>query len=94
MTPDLNDAAERLEAHAADLECTAAELRRQAADLRGVEPAKRPPALISIKDAVQQYGLTEWAVRKLLADGVLGEVRVGDRRYIQTATLNALAGAA
>jgi hypothetical protein len=94
VTPNLDDAAEWLEAHAAELERTATEFRQQAAELRIAEPAKPLPALISIKDAVERYGLSEWAVRKLLADGVLSEVRVGERRYIQTASLNALAGSA
>ena len=71
VTPNLDDAAEWLEAHAAELERTATEFRQQAAELRIAEPAKPLPALIAIKDAAERYGLSEWAVRKLLADGVL-----------------------
>ena len=91
---DLIAAAERLESQAVDLDRVAAELRRQAAELRTVKPIETLPALISIKEAVQRFGLSEWAVRKLLEDGVLHEVRVGDRRLIQTSSLLGLAGAA
>ena len=91
---DLIAAAGRLESQALDLERVASELRRQAADLRAAKPAKPLPALISIKEAVERSGLSEWAVRKLLEDGVLHEVRVGDRRLIQTSSLIDLAGAA
>jgi excisionase family DNA binding protein len=91
---DLIATAGRLESQAVDLERVAAELRRQAADLRAAKPAELLPALISIKEAVQRFGLSEWAVRKLLEDGTLREVRVGDRRLIQTSSLVDLAGAA
>nr|WP_300144335.1 hypothetical protein [Propionicimonas sp.] len=68
--------------------------RRRAADLRTAAHADPLPTLLSIREAAEVSGLSEWGIRKLLADGQLGEVRVGDRRFVKTATLDAQAGAA
>jgi hypothetical protein len=87
-------AAAAIESQASDIEKTVFEMRRQAAELRAAAESEPLPTLLSIREASQVTGLTEWAIKKLLDAKTLGEVRVGDRRFVQTVTLDALAGAA
>ena len=85
MNPNIAD---QLDFQATELDLVAAALRRQAGELRTLTPPAVLPSVISIEQAAKHSGLSEWAVRQLLAGGTLREVRVGDRRLIVTASLS------
>ena len=88
-TPDMLDAqADRLTAMAGELRAEAARLRRDQG--RPVQTA----TLLSLEQACQAAGLSMFALRQMLADGRLTEVRVGRRRFVTRTSVDALAAVA
>jgi len=70
------NAAIALENHGAELERLALQARAQAARIR--QYVEHPsPSLLSIKEAVTYTGLSEWAIRTLLNDKTIADVRIG-----------------
>lgn len=85
--------AQTLEAQAVELDRVAASLRLAAAKLRLTADDMLPsvPSLLSIKEASDYSGLTVWAIRQLLSEGMIAEVNIGRRRFVPKAAVDAFA---
>ncbi len=61
------------------------ELRRQITVLQAVQPL----AIVSVPEAAERLGVTQPTVRKMLRDGRLKSVRVGNRVRVDLSTVQA-----
>ena len=57
-----------------------------------VIPQPRPPLLVSIREARRQIGVGHTQIYKMINDGRLETVRIGNRRLIRYDSLRRLAG--
>jgi len=81
--------AQNLERSATALELQAAQLRAAAAQLR-----ENPglPKLLTVKDAADYSGISEFLVRKAVKTGQLQSAKVGSALFVVTASLDRLYG--
>lgn len=57
-------------------------------------PNECKPLLYGIKDAAKRLGLGRSTIYNLMDDGTLDSVKIGNRRLIPSASIDALAGIA
>lgn len=83
--------ADVLEAQADRLDAMAGELRAEAARIRSDHASpSRSATLLSLEQACTASGLSMSAVRRMLAEGRLDEVKAGRRRFVTRTSLDAL----
>lgn len=76
----LDPLCDRLDAEADLMVRMADALKSVSAEIRGTQ--SDAPDLLGVKEAAARFGLSEWAVRKLLSENKLPSVRIGNRHLI------------